>query len=319
MRQPILHDVGLRDGLQIESRTVPTDRKLAWLDRLVASGVDLIQVGSFVNPQKMPQMADTDALFRHIAASGARDRGVKFTALVLNEKGLERGLACGVDYFCMGVSASDTHSRRNTGMSTADATGRIIAMARQAVAAGATVQGAVQSAFGCGFEGAVPADRVLDIARRYVDAGLTQISLADTAGHADPGQVEDLFGSVLGLGPGITAACHIHNTYGLGLASVYAAWRAGVTLFECAFGGLGGCPFTAVAAGNVATEDVAHLFRRLGLRLDVDIAPILDVVKEAEAFFERDLPGTIHHIGPIPHDGRFTGRAAAPAAAREAS
>jgi len=303
----ILHDVGLRDGLQIEEHVVPTERKRVWIDRLAASGLDLIQVGSFVNPQKVPQMADTDALFQHLRDHPARNRGVAFTALVLNEKGLERGLACGVEYFCMGVSASDTHSRKNTGMSMADATTRIIAMGRQALAAGARVQVSVQSAFGCGFEGAVPPTRVLDIAHQFADAGLTTVSLADTAGHADPAQVEDLFGALLRLAPGLTAACHFHETYGLGLANVYAAWRAGVTAVECAFGGLGGCPFTAVAAGNVCTEDVVHLFHRLDLRRDVALQPVLDVVADAAHLLGHPLPGTIHRTGPIPHAGRFAG------------
>jgi hydroxymethylglutaryl-CoA lyase len=305
MRQPILHEVGLRDGLQIEERTVPTERKLAWIERLLESGVDLIQVGSFVNPQKVPQMADTDELFRRLRDRTVARPGVAFTGLVLNEKGLERGLACGVTAFCMGVSASDTHSRKNTGMSTADATDRIIAMGRQALAAGARVQVSVQSAFGCGFEGPVPEPRVLGLVRRFVDAGLTTVSLADTAGHADPAQVEELFGAVRDLAPGLTLACHFHNTYGLGLANVYAAWRAGVTAFECAFGGLGGCPFTAVAAGNVCTEDVIHLFHRLGLRPDLQAGAILEIVRDAEAWFARELPGTIHRTGPIPHAGRF--------------
>lgn len=305
MRQPILHDVGLRDGLQIEARTVPTERKLAWIDRLVDSGVDLIQVGSFVNPQKVPQMADTDEVFRHLRDRPARRPGVTFTGLVLNDKGLERGLACGVAYFCMGVSASNTHSRKNTGMTTADAADRIVSMGRLALDAGARVQVSVQSAFGCGFEGPVPASRVLALVRRFVDAGFTAVSLADTAGHADPGQVEALFGAVAELGPGLSMACHFHDTYGLGLANVYTAWRAGVLSFECAFGGLGGCPFTAVAAGNVCTEDVIHLFQRLGLRLDVSTAPILEIVTEAEGVFARQLPGTIHRTGPIPHAGRL--------------
>jgi hydroxymethylglutaryl-CoA lyase len=304
MANILLHEVGLRDGLQIEEQTVPTERKFEWLDRLAASGLDMIQVGSFVNPQKMPQMADTDELFRHLAAR-PRPAGVVYSGLVLNEKGLERGLACGVGYVCMGVSASDTHSRKNTGMTTSDATARIIAMGRQALAAGAGVQVSVQSAFGCGFEGPVPAERVLGLAARFADAGLTTISLADTAGHADPAQVEDLFGAVGRLGGGVSLACHFHNTFGLGLANVYAAWRAGVTTFEAAFGGLGGCPFTAVAAGNVCTEDVVHLFHRLNLRRDVAIDTITSVTADASAFFGRALPGTIHQTGPIPHAGRF--------------
>ena len=300
----LIHEVGMRDGLQIEEQTVPTERKLDWIARLARSGVDMIQIGSFVNPQKMPQMADTDQLFRQVAAIEP-PAGVVFTGLVLNEKGLERGLACGVDYFCMGVSASDTHSRKNTGMTTADATERIIAMGRQALAAGKGVQVSVQSAFGCGFEGPVPADRVTGIVRRFLDAGLTTVSLADTAGHADPAQVEELFGAVQALGSGAALACHFHDTFGMGLANVYAAWRAGATTFESAFGGLGGCPFTAVAAGNVCTEDVVHMFQRGDLRRDIDLDAITAVTKDAAAFFNRALPGTIHRTGPIAHRGRF--------------
>jgi len=305
-----IHEVGLRDGLQIEEQTVPTDRKLGWIDRLARSGLTSIQVGSFVNPQKMPQMADTDELFRRLHAA-ARVPGVVFSGLVLNERGLERGLACGVDYFCMGVSASDTHSRKNTGMGTEEAAGRITAMGRQAAAAGKGVQVSVQSAFGCGYEGAVPPARVLDLVRRFVDAGLTTVSLADTAGHADPAQVEDLFAAVRAIDEKIAMTCHFHDTFGLGLANAYAAWRAGVTSFESAFGGLGGCPFTAVAAGNVCTEDLVHLFNRLGLCRDVRLEAIAEVTRDAASFFGRALPGVIHKTGPIPHPAPDGGAGAA--------
>jgi hydroxymethylglutaryl-CoA lyase len=301
MAKVLLHDVGMRDGLQIEEQTVPTDRKLQWIDQLAASGLDMIQVGSFVNPQKMPQMADTDDLFRRLAAPGRRRPGVVYTGLVLNEKGLERGLACGVDYFCMGVSASDTHSRKNTGMSTTEATDRIIAMGRRTVAAGRGVQVSVQSAFGCGFEGPIPQERVLGIVARFLEADLTTVSLADTAGHASPAQVQELFGAVRALDSRISMVCHFHDTYGLGLANAYAAWTAGVTCFESAFGGLGGCPFTAVAAGNICTEDLVHLFHRMHERHDVLLEPIVSVANDAAQFFSRALPGRIHTTGPIPH------------------
>jgi hydroxymethylglutaryl-CoA lyase len=301
----LLHEVGLRDGLQIEERTVPTERKLEWIGRLVDSGIDLVQVGSFVNPQKVPQMADTDQLFREIDARGLKGRGATFTALVLNEKGLERGLACGVDSFCMGVSASDTHSRKNTGMSTEEATGRIVAMGRQVLAAGKDLQVSVQSAFGCGYEGAVPQERVLALADRFLEAGFTAISLADTAGHADPAQVEDWFRSIRERAPGVRLACHFHDTYGLGLANAVAALRAGVTSFESAFGGLGGCPFTAVASGNVCTEDLVHMLHRMNLRRDVTLEPLVELSRDAATFFERELPGTIYRTGAIAHPGRF--------------
>ena len=300
MADVTIHEVGLRDGLQIEAQAVPTERKLAWIARLAAAGLRMIQVGSFVHPQKVPQMADTDDLFRRLAAA-PREPGVVYSGLVLNERGLERGLACGVDYFCMGVSASETHSRKNTGMGTAEAADRIIAMARAAAGAGKGVQVSVQSAFGCGFEGAVPAARVLDMVRRFLDAGLTAVSFADTAGHANPAQIDALVGAALAIDSRLSLTCHLHETYGLGLANAYAAFRAGVTSFESAFGGLGGCPFTAVAAGNVCTEDLAHLFQRMGVATGVDLAAVFEVTMDAAAFFGRALPGVVHRTGPIPY------------------
>ena len=296
----VIHEVGLRDGLQIEEQAVPTERKLEWVARLARAGLRMIQVGSFVNPQRVPQMADTDELFRRLAAA-ERPPGVVYSGLVLNQRGLERGFACGVDYFCMGVSASETHSRKNTGMSVAEAAGRIVAMGQAAAAAGRGVQVSVQSAFGCGYEGAVPPGRVLELVRRFVDAGLTTVSLADTAGHADPARVDALVGAVRALDERLKLTCHFHDTYGMGLANAYAAWRAGVTSFESAFGGLGGCPFTAVAAGNVCTEDLVHLLNRVGAGVDVDIAAVSGVTNDAAAFFGRALPGVIHRTGPIPY------------------
>lgn len=292
-----IHEVGPRDGLQSEKTTVPLEEKIRWIEGLFASGVDIIQLGSFVNPEKVPQMADTDALFRHFARQ--KPAHVTLSGLVLNEKGLERGLACGVEMFCMGVSASETHSRKNTGMTPAEAQARILPMAKQALAAGKKVQASVQSAFGCGFEGPIPPARVLDIVKAYLEAGIRNISLADTAGHAQPAQVEDLFGEIRRLDPQVELACHFHNTYGLGLANCYAALKSGVTYFESAFGGLGGCPFTKLPAGNVSTEDLVHTFQRMGLRKDIRLDVLLDVARQVSAFFERELPGFILKSGSI--------------------
>ena len=244
-------------------------------------------------------MADTDELFRRLAARPS-SRAERSSGLVLNEKGLDRALACGVPLVCLGVSASDTHSRKNTGMDTAEATRRIVATAKKAVAAGRAVQVSVQSAFGCGFEGPVPEERVLSIVRAYLDAGLTRISLADTAGHAFPEQVERLYGQVFALAPGAEPACHFHDTYGLGMANVWAAMRAGAVSFESSFAGLGGCPFTKVAAGNVATEDLVHGWQRSGLRPDVDLGALVDVARSVAVFFGREMPGRVYKTGPVP-------------------
>ena len=293
-----IHEVGPRDGLQAESAVVPLDVRIRWIESIIGSGIDIIQLGSFVNPQKVPQMAETDALFRHFSGAN-KPANVVLSALVLNEKGLERGLACGVDMFCMGVSASPTHSVKNTGMTPSEALPRIISMAKQALGAGKRVQASVQSAFGCGYVGPIAPAAVLDIVKAYLDAGLRSISLADTAGHAHPPQVEDLFGAVRQLDAGVELACHFHNTYGLGLANCLAALKSGVTSFESAFGGLGGCPFTKVPAGNVSTEDLVHSFQRMGLRTDIDLDALLGAAREVGEFFGRELPGLVLRSGSI--------------------
>jgi len=297
MPEIIIHEVGPRDGLQMEKQPAPTEKKLEWIRALVKAGVDIVQVGSFVHPEKVPQMADTDGLFRTLSAE-AHGKAI-LSGLVLNEKGLERGLACGVEMFCLGVSASETHSKKNTGMGSEEAQRRIIATAKQAVAAGKKVQVSVQSAFGCGFEGRVPEERVLGIVRAYLEAGLKSVSLADTAGHAHPEQVRRLFGAIRELSPEIQCTCHFHDTFGLAMTNIHAAMESGVTSFETSFAGLGGCPFTKVAAGNVATEDLVHALYRRGLRKDIDLAALVAVAKDVATHFGREMPGRVHKTGPV--------------------
>ncbi len=296
----LLHEVGLRDGLQMETQAVPTERKLGWIHALARAGVDIIQVGSFVHPTKVPQMADTDLMFRELTAPGVKPAGVILSGLVLNEKGLERGLACGVEMFCMGVSASETHSRKNTGMSIAEATERIIAIAREAGKASRGVQVSVQSAFGCGFEGHVPPERVLSIVRAYLDAGLSNISLADTAGHATPAMVEKLFTAIRAMDAGVELTCHFHNTYGMAMANCYAALQVGVQSVESSIAGLGGCPFTKIAGGNLCTEDFVHMLQRMDLRNEVKLDALLGVAQDVAAFFNREMPGMVYRTGSIP-------------------
>jgi hydroxymethylglutaryl-CoA lyase len=299
-RDIVIHEVGLRDGLQMEKQVVPTEQKIAWAEALLASGVDILQLGSFVHTEKVPQMADTDRLFAHFSAASRRPERAVLSGLVLNERGLERGLACGVDMFCMGVSASETHSRKNTGMSIEDANRRIIAIAKSALAAGKRVQVSVQSAFGCGYEGPVPKDRVVAIAQTFLEAGLSGLSLADTAGHATPEDVEELYARVRALDEKAEWTCHFHNTYGLAIANCYSARRVGVRFFEASVAGLGGCPFTKVAGGNTCTEDLVHALQRSGLRSDIRLGALVDVARDVSRFFGRDMAGSVHKAGPIP-------------------
>ncbi len=299
MNRLVIHEVGMRDGLQMEKQIVAKDTKIEWIDRLAKSKVDIIQVGSFVNPAKMPQMADTDDIFAHINNVKSSYGETIFSGLVLNERGLDRALAQDVDLICMGVSASETHSKKNTGMTTDEALGRIIKMGEQALAAGKQVQVSVQSAFGCGFEGRIAQEKVFEIVDKYYAAGLFKISLADTAGHAYPQQVEYIFTEIKYRFPKSELTCHFHNTYGLGMANVYAAMNAGVETYETAFGGLGGCPFTKTAAGNVATEDVVHYLGRMGLRKDIDLDVLIEQARRAEEYFGRTLPSYILKTGTI--------------------
>ena len=298
MKNLVVHEVGLRDGLQMEKQVVPMAQKSSWVENFIASGVDIIQLGSFVHPEKVPQMADSDGLFQYFTGL-QRHSNVVFSGLVLNEKGLERGLNCGVEMFCMGVSASETHSRRNTGMSIAEATDRIIGIAGKAIEAGRKVQVSVQSAFGCGYEGHVPQEQVMRIVERYFDAGLRNISLADTAGHATPDQVERMFSTIYEFDNDVECACHFHNTYGLGLANVYAAMKVGVSCIESSVAGLGGCPFTKIAGGNVCTEDLVHMLQRMGYRYDINLDTLIEIANDVGRFLGREMPGTVHKTGKI--------------------
>jgi hydroxymethylglutaryl-CoA lyase len=283
----------------MEKQVVPTEQKIKWIEGLIQAGMDIIQVGSFVHPTKVPQMADTDVLFKHFMLPENKPERTVLSCLVLNEKGLERALAAGVDMICMGVSASEIHSQKNTGMTIADATQRIITMAKRAVHEKKRVQVSVQSAFGCGYEGNVPAERVMGIVQRFLAEGLTTISLADTAGHAVPGQVERHFSTIRAMDESVHLACHFHNTYGLALANCYSAMKVGVLFFESSFAGLGGCPFTAIAGGNVCTEDLVHMVQKMNMRQDIKLETLIAVANDAAAYFKRDMAGTIYKIGPI--------------------
>ncbi len=293
----VIHDVGLRDGLQIEKEPVPLDRKIKWLNDLIASGLTMIQPGSFVHPKKVPQMATTDELFKAIYQSGTKPDNVILSALVLNEKGLERGLDCGVEMFCMGVSASNTHSQKNTGMTTTEALTRVIAMSKKALTEKKKVQVSVQSAFGCGYEGKIANTRVKEIVQQYLDAGLTTVSLADTAGYAIPQQVHDLYAELMTLDPNTDYACHFHDTFGLGIVNSYEAWKSGVKYFESSSGGLGGCPFTKIKSGNVCTEDLVYFFQRYQSAKNIHLEKLLDLTKDISGLLNRELSGRIYKTG----------------------
>lgn len=300
MNEIKIHSVGLRDGLQMEKTVVPFDKKLEWIDKLINSNIDIIQVGSFVHKEKVPQMADSDDLFIEINKKYP-NRKVIFSGLVLNEKGLERAINCGVDMVCFGASASETHSQKNTRMSVNEAVDRIIKIAQDTIKDGKMCQVSVQSAFGCGFEGDIDENKVYSIVDKYLDAGIRLISLADTAGYANPEQVKRMYTNIKAKANDIELACHFHNTFGMGIANNYAAYLAGAKYYESAFGGLGGCPFTKKATGNVATADLIEMFQNFGLIKNINNKEIIELEQNVSDYFERELPGYVYKVGNIKH------------------
>lgn len=299
MNNIIIHDVGMRDGLQMESELIHSITKEMLISWLIESGIEIIQLGSFVNPKKVMQMQDTDELFEVFMQTGKKPSSTTLSALVLNGKGLERGLKVGVEMFCMGVSASETHSMKNTGKTTEDALKEILSIADTAIAEGRKVQVSVQSGFGCGFESDIPEEKVFTIVEKYLDHGLKNISLADTAGHADPAKVERMFRKLFDLDKDINPACHFHNTYGMGLTNIYVALQNGVRQIETAFGGLGGCPFTKSPSGNVPTEDFVHMLQRMGYKTNIKLEPIIKAANHMANFLVRDLPGQVYKTGGL--------------------
>jgi hydroxymethylglutaryl-CoA lyase len=287
-----IEEQGLRDGLQSERRTVPTARKLELVEALVDAGIRRLQVCSFVHPEKVPQMADAEAL-----CAGLRPRpGVLYSGLVLNRKGVERAAAAGLRHVAASISASDTHSRKNTGMSLDEAQLRYAEMVRTAKEAGLTVRGGLQCAFGCRFEGAIDRGLVLDLAKRHLDLGVDELALADSTGMADPRTIQELMAPVVEGAGGRPVILHLHDTEGKGLANALAAIDVGVTIFDTAFGGMGGCPFIKGATGNIATEDLAAMLAQMGAPTGIDVRKVAAVSRAMESYFETRFPGRMHRV-----------------------
>ncbi|HEY0919018.1 hydroxymethylglutaryl-CoA lyase [Devosia sp.] len=289
----LIEDEFLRDGLQNEARVLSLAEKLGFVRGLEEAGLRRIQLGSFVKPSRVPQMADTDALF----AALERRPGVTYSALVLNMAGLERALAVAVPHLSISVSASESHSRANLNKSIDEALAGIAPVIERALAAGVAVRAGIQSAFGCGYEGRVAPERVVAIARSFSALGVHEINLADTAGLGNPRQVFELVGAVRDVvRPQAALSLHLHDTRGLGLANMVAGLQAGVRIFDAALGGLGGCPFIPAASGNIATEDAVFALEEMGLSTGIDWQALATLARRLEGLLGRRLPGRMAHI-----------------------
>lgn len=282
----LIEEEAPRDGIQNESRPFSLQERIALIDALSLCGFRRIQIGSFVHPRWVPQMADTEKVFERIQ----KHPGVTYPVLLLNEKGLERAFSCRVGEVAIFASASETHSRKNSNCTVKEAASLVSALIRRAKAGGMRVRAGVMNAFGCRYEGAIPPERVLGIVRLFAESGADEISLADTAGIAHPRQMEEILPRATDI-TDLPLSLHLHDTYGFGLANVYAAWKIGVKRFDGCCGGLGGCPFIPGAAGNIPTEDMVHLFESMGISTGVSLEKLARVVRDLETLLGRRLPG----------------------------
>jgi hydroxymethylglutaryl-CoA lyase len=288
-----VREVGPRDGLQNED-PVPTAAKIELIDRLSGTGVQRIEAVSFVRADAIPQMADAEEVWQGID----RAAGVRYSALVPNLRGAVRALDNGVTEIEAVVSASDTHNRKNVRRRTAESLDDIAQVIALAHDRGATCQVIVSTAWGCPYEGDVPAERVVAVAGRAVADGADTISFGDTTGMATPSRVIELVGEFRSAYPEAALNLHFHNTRGTGLANVLAALQLGVSDFDASVGGLGGCPYAPGATGNIATEELVHMVEDMGVGTGIDLARLIDAAADAERIIGRQLPSQVLRAGP---------------------
>ncbi len=282
-----LREVGPRDGLQNESATVPTSTKVVFVERLAAARLPYVEATSFVSPKWIPQLADGPEV-----AKGLKKRpGTTYAALVPNLKGYEAFRAAGtLDVAAVFMSATETHNRKNIAKSIGDTFPVLREVVDAARRDGFTARGYVSVVFGCPYEGKVPVESVLRVARELLAMGCEEISLGDTVGYANPRQVKEVLARVFELASPGRFSLHFHDTRGTALANALAAFEAGARKFDGSVGGLGGCPYAPGAAGNVATEELAYLFSEMGLETSVDLDALLDAARFIAQALHRELP-----------------------------
>ncbi len=293
-----IREVGPRDGFQNEPEVIPTDAKVRLIDRLARTGLRRLEVTSFVRPDVIPQLADATEVLRRIDVPP----GIAVTVLIPNERGFELALPLREHFSEINgfLSASETHNRHNVNRTVAESlTGleRVIGRAREE---GLRAEGVISTAFGCPYEGEVPAERVLAIARRLVEAGAQEIAFGDTTGMANPRQVSAFFAQAReALGPAVELTAHFHNTRGQGLANVLAALQAGCASYESSFGELGGCPVPPGATGNIATEDLVSMLEEMGIATGVDLDALLAAAAAVREVLGRPLGSHTLTAGPV--------------------
>lgn len=287
-----IQEVSARDGFQIEAQTIPTEKKIAYINRLSDTGLSKIEVTSFASPRSVPTLADAEFVMEGIA----RVPGVVYTALVPNLRGCERALATSIDEINLVLSASESHNIANLRMTCDESLMQLATIARRARDA-VGVAASISTAFGCPFEGVISVSRITALVARLADLGINRVALCDTTGIANPTQVERLFAEVCSRWPSIEFTAHFHNTRGMGLANVIGALRVGITRFDASLGGLGGCPFAPGATGNICTEDLVHMLEAMGYETGVDLDRLLPIAAELPALVGHEIPGQVVKAG----------------------
>lgn len=287
-----LIEVGPRDGFQMETTFIPTELKIATLDRLSASGLTAIEATSFVHPRVIPQMADA----AQVLSGMARRDGVRYLALVPNRRGAERAVAAGADGLRLVVCATETYNQRNVGLSVDQSLRDFEEIVRLGEKDDVEVSAVMAAAFGCPFEGEVADDTVIALARRFVDAGAYRVGLGDSAGLAHPLQIKRLLRRYRAE-VDHPLWLHLHDTRGFGIANTIAALEEGVTRFDTSLGGLGGCPVMKGASGNVATEDLVYLCAEMGIETGVDLGAVREASRHLQDFLGRPLASRVLQAG----------------------
>jgi len=273
-----LCEVGLRDGLQNEPKILTTEEKLKLAEGLINAGFKVIELGSFMSPKAVPQMADTDELFRHFN----NVEGVELRALVANKKGVERAINCGCGKIKLNVSASKKHNLANINKTPEETVAGFAENVDLALENGLEVSGSISMPFGSPWEGVIPIKDVEEIVEAYLRVGIKEISLSDAAGVASPRQVYDICSSMQKKYPDVKWWLHFHNTRGMAMANILASMEAGITNFDSSLGGFGGCPFVPGAAGNVSSEDVVHMMDEMGIKTGIDILKLIELSRNLQ-------------------------------------
>ena len=289
----IIQEVSPRDGLQIEPVWVETPEKIRLVDQLSRAGFTRIEAGSFVSPKAIPALRDGQAVFQGIE----RHPGVIYVALVPNLKGAERALEAHADELNLVLSASQSHNRANMRMTREQSLAGFADVASRVRGGNARLNGTVATAFGCPFEGRIDEDVVLRLVDHYQELGLHGVTLADTTGMANPRQVHGLVRRVLERLPAAALTLHFHDTRGLGLCNVLAAYEAGARRFDASLGGLGGCPFAPGASGNICTEDLANLCAETGIETGIDLPHLLTLSRTLPSLLGHEMPGQVAKAG----------------------